>query len=193
MLAAVGLAACHRSSKDSPAPPRGSASPTPATGRASADGGGKGRPEFAVDAAETLEGKALWYDVPESSLAARRAWPEEMTAASDRLPQNTYMRVTRIDAAKGSDPKPVVVRVTDKAIGRRDVLIEVDRDAAGALGMVKGGEARVRVEVLALKNATADKPVEKKTGDAVVPKASELTDKPVAGVEAEKDAAKKKE
>ena len=144
-----------------------------------------------MDAVRTEEGKALWYDVPDSSLAARRAWPEEMTAASDRLPQDTYVRVTRLAPAKGSDPKPVVVRITDKDVGRRDALIEVDRDAARMLGMVEKGETQVRVEVLALKNATTDKPVDKKDG-STAPKTSAITDKPAVSAEAEKEAAKQK-
>lgn len=155
-------------------------------------------PKFAVNAVETREGTAIWYDVPDQSLAARRAWTDEMTAASDQLPQNTYVRVTRLapgktaaEATPEGGYKPVVVRVTDNGIHRKGVLIEVDRDAARLLGMVKAGETHVRVEVLALKNATADKPVEKKD-DPVAPKASTITDKPVADAKDEKDAAQAK-
>ena len=166
-------------------------------------------PEFAVDAVETREGLAVWYNVPDESLAARRAWADEMTAASDSLPQNTYVRVTLLSAGKakgegkpkgesgetdGSEVdqgKPIIVRITDKAVHHQGALIDVDKDAARALGMVKAGEARVRVETLRLKNASTQKPVDKKT-DPVAPKASEITDQPTTDEKTEKAAAKAK-
>ena len=138
-------------------------------------------PDFAVDAVAAREGVARWYDVPDQSLAQRRAWPQEMTAASDVLPQNSYVRVRRLDG-KGA---PIVVRITDHGVHDRETLVDVSRVAAEALGMVKSGTARVRVETLALKNASADKPVEKR--DA--PAAPKLTNTPAVNQQAEKDAA----
>lgn len=187
------MVACHRPPAPVRPPPGPTAGPTASLSPAQQAAGNKqgGYPDFAVDAVKTEEGKALWYDVPDDSLAARRAWPEEMTAASDRLPQDTYVRVTRLDPDKGTVPKPVIVRITDKSVGRRDALIEVDHDAARLLGMVKEGSARVRVDVLALKNASLDKPVDKKDGSSA-PKTSTITDKPAASVEKEKEAAQQK-
>ena len=188
LVACLGLAACHRH----PAP---TASPTPSGLAASPAPGGptrSGLPDFAVQPARTQEGLAEWYDVPDQSLAARRAWPGEMTAASDTLPQDAYVRVTPLSPERGSgDGKPVVVRITDRGVHKRDVLVDVDRDAARALGIVKAGEAKVRVEVLALKNADADKPVEPRDAPAV-PKASALTATPAVSEQAEKNAAKAK-
>ena len=198
LVAAGG--ACHRQ-PTAVRQPGTAASPTPnsPTGRKGSDNASDTHgqpPEFAVDAVETREGTAIWYDVPDQSLAARRAWPDEMTAASDVLPQNTYVRVTRLTpdkTAHGAKPsaeedKPVVVRVTDDGVHQKGVLIEVNRGAARLLGMVEPGEIRVRAEVLSLRNATADKPVDRKDAP-VAPKASQMTDKPVAGAQDEKAAA----
>ncbi len=149
-----------------------------------------GLPDFEVEAASVLEGDANWYDVPENSLPQRRAWPGEFTAASDRVPPNTYARVRRIDA-KGDLEKSIVVRITDNGVHRKSTVIDLDRQAAEALDMVKAGQARVRVEVLALKNASTDKPVEKK-GSPSAPKTTDLTDQPAASEKQEKDAASAK-
>lgn len=186
-LAVASGPACHRripapSEPEAAAPPEQSPEMTPAPVR----------PDFAVQTVETREGSALWYDVPDASLAARRAWPGEMTAASDKLPQNTLVRVTRLDPDKGSTPAPVVVRVTDHGVDRRDALIEVDRDAAKTLGMVKEGTARVRVEILALKNATVDKSADKPGRPGTASKAAEVSGKQAADAAAEKATAQKK-
>ena len=121
----LGLSACHRQPPNGK--PQGSAPPPPAGKQAAESpakgGGGKTeRPDFAVQPVRTEEGTARWYDVPDDSLAARRAWPEEMTAASDVLPLNTYVRVTPLGKAggeKGGDAKPVVVRITDNGVHRQ--------------------------------------------------------------------------
>ncbi len=145
----VLLPACHRAAPQPnearPAAPRVLPSPTAAPTA--------GLPDFEVKAVSTKEGEAVWYDVPAASLAQRRAWPEEMTAASDTLAPNTYVRVLR--PANG---KTVIVRITDHGIHRRGTLIDVDRAAGEALDMIKAGTAHVKIEVLALKNADAKGP-----------------------------------
>ncbi len=137
-----------------------------------------------MDAVATQEGDALWYNVPDQSLPQRKAWTQEMTAASDTLPQGSYVRVRRVDG-KG---ETVVVRVTDNHVDRKGVLVEVSHAAAEALAIVKSGTARVNVETLALKNADADKPVEKK--DA--PVASKITGTTAVDQQTEKAAAEAK-
>ena len=183
-------AACHRRHtplatrppERSPAPGQSAAAPPPAAAPAVA--ATPVLPEFAVNAASSREGLSSWYDVPAQSLAERRAWPGEMTAASDALPLNAYVRVRRVES--GDNGRSVVVRVTDNGVHHKGVLIELDRQAAETLDMVARGEVRVRVETLALKHADADKPVEKK--DAVLT-ASKITTTPAASREQEKDAA----
>ena len=192
LLTCLGLAACHR--HPAPAAPSRPVAPTPSSQTAASRPGTarSALPDFAVQPVHSEEGVAEWYDVPDDSLAARRAWPGELTAASDTLPQNTYVRVTPLSPEKGSgDGKPVVVRITDKGVHKKNVLIDVDRDAARALGIFRAGEARVRVEVLALRHADADKPVDKKD-TPTAPKASELTAAPAVSEKAEEDAAKAK-
>ena len=176
------VAACDHAPSPGKAKPEGSpqaaASPRPTAASAPP------LPDFAVDAVRTQEGNAIWYDVPEQSLPERKAWTQEMTAASDALPQNGYVRVRRLDG-KG---QPVILRITDSGLHHKDALIDVSHAAAEALDIIKSGEARVRVETLALKNASADKPVDKKNA----PAAPKITDTPAASQQAEKDAASAK-
>ncbi|MBE7211634.1 MAG: hypothetical protein INR65_11505 [Gluconacetobacter diazotrophicus] len=180
MLVVLAVRASHRPAKPTTGPTH---PPPPASTPA--------LPDFEVQPVSTDEGLAKWYDVPEKSLAQRRAWPGELTAASDRYPKNSYVRVRRAD--DGGDPgKTVVVRITDDGVDSKGTLVDLDREAATELGMIKAGKARVRVEVLALKNATTDKPVEKKDDAPIAPKASELTNTPTASETQEKAAASAK-
>lgn len=90
-----------------------------------------------------LEGNAVWYDVPVNSLAYRRAGKGELTAAHNRLPLGTMVRVTHL-----ANKKSVVVRITDRGITSRRVLIDLCKAAAAQLDMLKEGSARVRLEIL---------------------------------------------
>ena len=121
-------------------------------------------PNFAVDAVAVREGTAAWYEVPDHSLPERRAWEGEMTAASDSYPLNTYLRVRRLETE--NPPRTVIVRITDTGIYAKGTLIDLSREAGEALGMLKEGRVRVRVETLALQHASTDKPVEKKDSPA---------------------------
>jgi len=98
------------------------------------------------------EGLAVWYNVPPNSLAKRRAGKDELTAAHNRLPLGTKVRVTHI-----ANGKSVVVRITDLGITNRRVLIDLCREAADKLDMLREGSARVRLEVLPDENAPASK------------------------------------
>ena len=142
-------------------------------------------PHFAVDAVSTKEGEAVWYEVPGNSLPERRAWTGELTAASDVLPLNTYARVRRLEG--GDTSRSVIVRVTDNGVHEKGTLVDLNKEAAAALGMLKAGKVRVRLEVLALKNADADKPVEKKDGTN-----GTKLDTPAASKEDEKQTAQAK-
>ncbi len=86
---------------------------------------------------------ATWYDVPANSIAARRAAPGEFTAAHDRYPLGTRLRVTH--AANG---RSVVVRVTDRGVPRGKAPLDLCKQAASELDMLREGTAKVRVEVL---------------------------------------------
>ena len=90
-----------------------------------------------------LEGNAVWYQVPVNSLAKRRAGKDELTAAHNRLPLGALVRVTHL-----GNGKSVVVRITDRGITSRRVLIDLCKEAAEKLDMISQGSARVRLEVL---------------------------------------------
>ncbi len=171
------------SAATTPAPPSDDTTPEPSPASL---------PDFEVAATSVHEGEATWYKVPVNSLPQRRAWPGEFTAASDQIAPETYVRVRRTDS-KGDPDKTVVVRVTDHGVHRKGTILDLSRPAARALGMVEDGEVRVRVEVLALKNATTDKPVGKKTDPPLNPKASQITDQPTATRKQERENARAKE
>lgn len=89
------------------------------------------------------EGYAVWYDVPANSLAKRRAGEGELTAAHNRLPLGTMVRVTHL-----ANGKSVVVRITDRGTMSGNAMIDLCKEAAAELGMLSEGSARVRIEVL---------------------------------------------
>jgi rare lipoprotein A (peptidoglycan hydrolase) len=90
-----------------------------------------------------IEGNAVWYKVPPNSLAKRRAGKDELTAAHNHLPLGTRVRVTHL-----RNGKSVVVRITDRGITKRHVLIDLCKEAAEKLDMVGEGSARVSLEIL---------------------------------------------
>jgi rare lipoprotein A (peptidoglycan hydrolase) len=90
-----------------------------------------------------FEGYAMWYKVPLNSLAKRRAGKDEFTAAHNRLPLGTKVRVTHL-----GNGKSVIVRITDRGIIDRHALIDLCKEAATKLGMLGEGSARVRLEIL---------------------------------------------
>jgi rare lipoprotein A len=99
-----------------------------------------------------LEGLAVWYRVAPDSLAKRRAGKDELTAAHNSLPLGTRVRVTHLGNGRN-----VVVRVTDRGITKRGALIDLCKDAAVKLDMVREGSARVRLEILPDDKAPASK------------------------------------
>ncbi len=89
------------------------------------------------------EVNAAWYDVPDDSLAKRRAGQEELTAAHNRLPIGTVVRVTHL-----SNGKSTLVRITDRGIRDKKVKLDICREAAEELGMVSKGIGRVKMEIV---------------------------------------------
>lgn len=85
---------------------------------------------------------AAWYPVPPQSLAKRRA-PDELTAAHNSLPLGTRVRVTNPD-----NGRTVVVRITDRGIHDRRVKLDVCKEAAEELGIVREGFADLKIQVL---------------------------------------------
>jgi rare lipoprotein A (peptidoglycan hydrolase) len=99
-----------------------------------------------------IEGVAVWYKVPPNSLAKRRAGKNELTAAHNRLPLGTRVRVTHLGNGKN-----VVVRITDRGISDRHAAIDLCKEAAEQLDMLREGSARVRLEILPDDKATPSK------------------------------------
>jgi peptidoglycan lytic transglycosylase len=90
-----------------------------------------------------IEGMATWYKVPAKSTTKQRAGKGELTAAHSRLPYGTLVRVTHI-----ANGKNVVVRITDRGVYRRGVVIDLCKEAAEKLDMLREGSTKVRLEVL---------------------------------------------
>lgn len=115
------------------------------------------RAEAAVQAqpvGPAREVKAAWYDVPDDSLAKRRAGREELTAAHNRLPLGTLVRVTHL-----TNGKSTLVRITDRGIRDKAIKLDVCREAAEELGMVKKGIARVKMEIVREESSAGEPPV----------------------------------
>jgi peptidoglycan lytic transglycosylase len=91
----------------------------------------------------TVEGDATWYKVSPNSRTKRRAGKDELTAAHNRLPYGTRVRVTHLGNGKN-----VIVRITDRLVTRRRTVIDLSKEAAVQLDMVREGSARVRLEIL---------------------------------------------
>ena len=100
-------------------------------------------PNVPLTPPKKTEGLAAWYNVPPNSLAKRRAGKDELTAAHNRLPIGTKVRVTHI-----ANGKSVVVRITDRGLTGRRAMIDLCKEAAAKLDMLREGSARVRLEVL---------------------------------------------
>jgi rare lipoprotein A len=107
------------------------------------------KPEAKTSATE--EGMAAWYPVPPNSLAKKRAGNDELTAAHNRLPLGTKVRVTHL-----KNGKVVIVRITDRGSFKRHAIIDLCKEAAEKLDMIREGSARVRLEIL-----PDDKPAKK--------------------------------
>lgn len=94
-------------------------------------------------AKKPIEGVATWYKVPAKSPTKQRAGKDELTAAHNRLPFGTRVRVTHLGNGKN-----VVVRITDRGVYKRGVVIDLCKEAAEQLDMLREGSSRVRLEVL---------------------------------------------
>ncbi|MDB5251104.1 MAG: hypothetical protein JWP27_273 [Flaviaesturariibacter sp.] len=72
----------------------------------------------------------------------------KMTAACNRLPLNTWIRVTNL-----RNKRTVVVKVNDRLHPKNPRVVDLSRVAAEKLGYIGYGLAQVKVEVLIRKNA----------------------------------------
>ena len=108
----------------------------------------------APETAKPIEGVATWYTVPAKSLPKRRASKDELTGANNRLALGTKVRVTHLGNGKN-----VVVRITDRGVYKRGVVIDLCKEAAEQLDMLREGSTRVRLEILPDDKLPTSKPV----------------------------------
>ncbi|HKP60067.1 MAG TPA: septal ring lytic transglycosylase RlpA family protein [Polyangiales bacterium] len=97
----------------------------------------------------TVDGVASYYGdefAGRSTANGERYDPNEYTAAHRTLPFGTIVRVTRRTTGDW-----VLVRINDRGpYGKRKRLIDLSKQAARRLGMLRDGVAKVRAEVLEL-------------------------------------------
>lgn len=79
---------------------------------------------------------------------------KKMTAASNTLPLNTWVKVTNL-----SNKRSVYVRITDRMHHRNKRLIDLSRSAASSLGYTGKGLTRVKVEYMGRKKPGNEPPV----------------------------------
>jgi rare lipoprotein A len=90
---------------------------------------------------ELGRGKASWYGPRfhgRRTSSGERFDMHDLTAAHHTLPFGTRVRVRNV-----ANGREVVVRINDRGPRMRDRIIDLSKAAAGALGFVHAGEARV--------------------------------------------------
>jgi len=91
-------------------------------------------------------GKAAWYGrmfQGRKTANGEIFHAEDLTAAHRRLPLGSLVRVTNL-----TNGKSVVVRVNDRGPWYGDRIIDLSYAASKAIGMIKAGVARVRLDPL---------------------------------------------
>jgi rare lipoprotein A len=124
-VAGLALAGCAKKHQRTAAPPPPSSSPRAASG-------------------ET--GLASWYGHPYHGRPAANGEIYDMegfTAAHRTLPFGTWVRVVNL-----TNDKTVDVRITDRGPFVENRIIDLSHAAAGAIGLIGPGVARVRLDIL---------------------------------------------
>ncbi len=102
-------------------------------------------PVHKEDAAEGVKsyGVASFYSEGSKTANGETFDPRELTAAHRSLPFGTKLRVTNVATGQS-----VTVRVNDRGPFVRGRDVDVSHSAAEALGMVDGGVAKVKMDVV---------------------------------------------
>src|SRR5262245_31848191 len=90
--------------------------------------------------AQGQTGRASWYDLEAKTASGEAMDGEALTAAHPSLPFGSKVRVANLDNGRS-----VVVRINDRGPFGNGRIIDVSRAAAGQLGMIGTGVARVSV------------------------------------------------
>ena len=97
--------------------------------------------------AEVQVGYATWYGAAlagHRTASGERFDPTKMTAAHRTLPLGTWVEVTRVETGQS-----VRVRITDRGpFGHKERIIDLSREAARQLGMLRTGVTQVKITVL---------------------------------------------
>ena len=96
-----------------------------------------------ASAADPSCGRASWYALTSKTASGERMDPSKLTAAHPRLRFGTKVEV--VNARNG---KSVVVRINDRGPFIKGRIIDVSKAAAGQLGMIKSGVAKVCYRVI---------------------------------------------
>jgi len=96
-----------------------------------------------ASAADPSCGRASWYALTSQTASGERMDPSKLTAAHPRLRFGTKVEV--VNARNG---KTVVVRINDRGPFIKGRIIDVSKAAAGQLGMIKSGVAKVCYRVV---------------------------------------------
>jgi peptidoglycan lytic transglycosylase len=88
-------------------------------------------------------GRASWYALTSKTASGERCDPGALTAAHPTLPFGTKVRVENL-----KNGRTVVVRINDRGPYVAGRIIDLTRAAAGRLGFVESGVAKVRITVL---------------------------------------------
>lgn len=96
-----------------------------------------------ASAADPSCGRASWYALTSKTASGERMDPSKLTAAHPRLRFGTKVEV--VNARNG---KTVVVRINDRGPFIKGRIIDVSKAAAGQLGMIKSGVAKVCYRVI---------------------------------------------
>lgn len=88
-------------------------------------------------------GIASFYTEGTKTASGEKFDPNELTAAHPTLPFGTRLRVTNVTSGQS-----VTVRVNDRGPYVRGRVVDVSHAAAESLGMVEGGVAKVKLDVV---------------------------------------------
>jgi len=96
-----------------------------------------------ASAASPSCGRASWYALTSQTASGERMDPSKLTAAHPRLRFGT-----KVEVINNRNGKSVVVRINDRGPFIKGRIIDVSKAAAGQLGMIKSGVAKVCFRVI---------------------------------------------
>ena len=96
-----------------------------------------------ASAAEPSCGRASWYALTSRTASGERMDPSKLTAAHPLLRFGT-----RVEVVNPRNGKTVVVRINDRGPFVKGRIIDVSKAAAGHLGMIRAGVAKVCYRVV---------------------------------------------